>query len=567
MRDVAIPPERVAALSQALTWASAPASVLLAWSDWLLHQGAQTARTMDRGFAPMIAVHAPSGATRSGVPSPSAPPFPPHEFEDEGWSRWPFRFYRDAFVQARAQVEEIIRRGDGVDAHHQQLLAFAARQWIDACSPRNLPWTNPTVVDETIASHGANLVRGALNWTEDLARLMFREAPAEAKGFVPGKDVAVTPGKVIYRNRLIELIQYAPQTPTVHAEPLLVISAWIMKYYVLDLSPGDSLIRYLVANGHTVFAISWKNPDRDDADIGMADYLDLGVMAALDVIGRVVPDRRVHAVGYCLGGTLLATGAAAMARDGDERLATLTLLASQTDFSEPGELSLFIDESQLAFLEELMSRDGYLDATYMAAAFRLLRATDLIWKPAVDTYLLGKRQTLTDLLAWNADGTRLPYRMHADYLRSFFHDNALAAGRYAVRSEPVCLNDLRWPVFLVGTDADHVAPWRSVYKLHHLCRADITFVLTNGGHNAGIVSEPGHPHRAYRILERTADARYRSPDAFLAKARHVQGSWWPALQAWLASHSPARVPPPAMGAEGSGIRALADAPGSYVLMR
>jgi polyhydroxyalkanoate synthase len=351
----------------------------------------------------------------------------------------------------------------------------------------------------------------------------------------------------------------------VRPEPILIVPAWIMKYYILDLSPHNSLVRHLVDAGHTVFCISWRNPGAAERDRGMADYLRMGMMDALDAVAATVPGRRIHCVGYCLGGTLASIGAAAMARDDDDRLASLTLLASQTDFTEPGELGLFIDESELTFLEEIMFDRGYLSAGQMAGAFELLRSNDLFWSRLVREYLMGERRPMSDLMAWNADATRMPYRMHSEYLRRLYLQNDLAEGRYRVGGKPIALNDIRVPVFCVGTANDHVAPWQSVYKLHLLSDTEITFVLAGGGHNTGIVSEPGGRNRGYRVMTRQYDGKYVDPDAYLALAEQKDGSWWPAWHQWLAKRSGEPVPPPGYGAPASGYAPLGNAPGAYVL--
>jgi len=316
-----------------------------------------------------------------------------------------------------------------------------------------------------------------------------------------------------------------------------------------------------------VFIISWRNPTAADRDLGLDDYRSLGVMAALEAVATIVPERKVHAVGYCLGGTLLAIAATAMARDGDDRLQSLSLLAAETDFRESGEIALFVDESQLAWLEAAMWDKGYLDGRQMAGAFQMLRSQDLIWSRRVREYLLGERQAQSDLMAWNADVTRMPYRMHSEYLRQLYLGNDLAEGRYRVDGRPVALTDVTVPLFVVGTVRDHVAPWQSVYKLHLLSDAELTFVLTSGGHNAGVVSEPGHPRRSFQIATRSAGERYLDPQQWRAQTPLHEGSWWPAWQHWLAQRSSARAAPPAMGSRRGAYAPLADAPGTYVAMK
>ena len=405
---------------------------------------------------------------------------------------------------------------------------------------------------------------GLHNFVEDFRRIASGRLMNEATGFTVGEHVAVTPGKVVLRNELMELIQYAPTTDRVRPEPILVIPAWIMKYYILDLSPNNSLIRYLVDQGFSVFCISWRNPGADLRDTSLEDYRRLGVMAAVDAVAAICGTRKIHACGYCLGGTLLAIAAAAMVRDGDDRLATVTLLAAQTDFTEAGELQLFTNESQLAFLDDVMWRQGYLDSTQMAGAFQLLRSNDLIWSRVIRTYLLGERDQPNDLMSWNADATRMPYRMHSEYLRRLFLRNDLAEGRYLVDGRPVAVSEIRAPIFSVSTETDHVAPWRSVYKIHLLNDGDVTFVLTSGGHNAGIVSEPGHRRRHYRIGHRADHAPYVSAEEWSAKAAAYEGSWWLAWVSWLNDNSGELGASPPLSAPEKGYPALVDAPGMYV---
>ncbi len=368
---------------------------------------------------------------------------------------------------------------------------------------------------------------------------------------------------MVFRNELIELIQYAPATGKVAAEPVLIVPAWIMKYYILDLSPENSLVRYLVGQGFTVFCISWRNPGREQRDVSLDDYRRLGVMAALDAVDGICGGEQIHAVGYCLGGTLLSIAASAMARDGDRRLKTVSLFAAQVDFEEPGELGLFIDESQVSLLEDLMWEEGYLDQRQMAGAFQMLRSNDLVWSRMVHEYMMGERQPMNDLMAWNADATRMPYRMHSEYLRKLYLGNDLSQGRFRVDGRPVHVEDISAPVFAVGTVTDHVAPWRSVFKLTYLFDTDVDFVLTSGGHNAGIVSEPGHRHRSYRRLEYRLGGPHADPDGWAESAPQIEGSWWPAWTDWLRGHSGRKVEARKPGSKI--FPPICAAPGTYVL--
>ncbi len=546
-----------------------PAAGLLAWYDWALHLSLSPGKQrslIEKGLHKQqrLARYALRVASAHDCPTCIEPLEQDRRFAAPAWQQWPFNVIHQGFLLQQQWWHNATTGVRGVSRHHENMVTFAGRQWLDMWSPSNFIWTNPEVLHAITQSGGANLWRGAMNFLDDVRRLALDDAPAGVEGFEVGKDVAITPGKVVFRNHLIELIQYSPTTPDVHAEPVLIVPSWIMKYYILDLSPHDSLVKYLVDQGHTVFCISWKNPGEAEHDLGMDDYLRDGFHAALDAVNAILPKRKVHAAGYCLGGTLLAIAAAAMARDGDTRLASTSYFAAQTDFSEPGELGLFIDASQVSLLEAQMAKTGYLKASQMAGAFQMLRSYDLLWSRLVHDYLLGDRSGFNDLMAWNADTTRMPATMHSQYLRRLFLNDDLSEGRYPVDGRPVSLGSLTLPTFMVGTATDHVAPWRSVHKLHYLCPAEITFVLTSGGHNAGIVNPPvSTSKRQYQWLTREAGGTYLAPDEWLAAASTVRGSWWPAWQQWLAARSGAQVKPPRMGS--SAYPATADAPGSYVL--
>ncbi|SDC03196.1 PHA/PHB synthase family protein [Ruegeria marina] len=489
-----------------------------------------------------------------------------HRFEHEAWQTWPYNLIYQAFLLSQQWWYNAACDIDGVSARDEQVVSFLSRQMLDMISPSNFIATNPEVAQTTLREGGANLLRGYQNFLEDWERAVSGKLPIGTEDYLPGRDVATTPGKVVFRNRLLELIQYAPTTGKVKPEPILIVPAWIMKYYILDLSPHNSLARYLVDQGFTVFMVSWRNPTAEDRDKGMNDYFG-AVAEAMDAVTAIVPDTGMHGVGYCLGGTLMAAKAAQMARDGDDRLATLALFATQTDFEEPGELQLFVSESEVAFLENMMWDQGYLETKQMAGAFQLLRSADLIWSRYIHEYLMGRRQEMFDLMAWNADATRMPYRMHSEYLRQIFLGNELAEGKYRLGGKPIAIGEIDVPIFCVSTTSDHVAPWQSVYKLHLLADTPITFLLTSGGHNAGIVSEPGHEGREFRIRTTGEDEPYASPEDWLAAADRRDGSWWPELVAWLSERSGKEVPPPGLGTDTAPYQAIENAPGSYVFQR
>jgi polyhydroxyalkanoate synthase subunit PhaC len=548
-----------------------PVSLSLAMADWAWHLGVSPGRQLElAALATQLARDTLQTSAGDGDEAPAGDADDDPRFRHEAWRNWPFNVLRNGFRNSEAFWREAARV-PGMTAHHAEMTQFFARQCLGMMAPANWLPTNPVVLRDVAESDGSHLVKGAMHWLSDVSGVPDAHEAAEAQRFAVGRVVAVTPGKVVFRNRLIELIRYAPQTASVYPEPLLIVPSWIMKYYILDLSPHNSMVRYLVQQGHTVYMLSWRNPDAADRDLTLDDYLRLGVLDALRAVGTLSGKKQpVHGMGYCLGGTLLAIAAAALGRsdgvaDAAELppLKSLTLLAAQTDFSEPGELGLFIDESQIGFLDEITNGKGYLSGGQMAGSFQFLHSRDLVWTRRMREYLMGEREQRNDLMAWNADTTRMPARMHHEYLTALYLHNALATSSFRVEGRAVSLADIRIPVFMVGTERDHISPWRSVYKLHHLCDTEISFVLTSGGHNAGIISEPGHPNRSYRMDCRPAHGAWVEHGQWARQAPQHEGSWWPAWHAWLADRS-SRVhrakPIPASAV-------LCDAPGEYVRQR
>jgi polyhydroxyalkanoate synthase len=564
-----------------VTGGLAPDVYVNAWWDWLLNlakeppQQLKLAEDAMAKAAETLAFAAQAASAReplspsAGSPDAGSPAAGDARFEGTAWSQWPFNVYAHAYRNYADWWQNALGSMPGVAAENKRTLEFMGRNALEALSPANYLATNPELLDATRTEAGQNLVRGFGNWLEDIQRTFGGNRQPAPEKFVIGRNIAATPGKVVMRNDLIELIQYTPATGTVFAEPILIVPAWIMKFYILDLSPSNSLVSYLVSQGHTVFMVSWKNPTENDRNLGMDDYLRLGIRAAFDAVSRIVPDRKIHSVGYCIGGTLLSIAEAVFAAEGDHRTATMTLMAAQQDFSEPGELSLFISPSQVDMLEAVMNRTGVLKSEQMGGAFALLRARDLLWTPAVNSYVRGKRETPNDLMAWNADGTRMPCRMHSEYLRQLYLNNALARGEFLAGDRLADLAGIKVPMFVVGTETDHVAPWKSVYKARGLTRsADYTFLLTSGGHNAGIVSGAVHPRRRHRVRTWLNAVETLSPEAWFDDTPPRAGSWWPTWEQWLEQHSTTeKTNPPAMGSVAAGYVPLADAPGEYVLQK
>ena len=552
-----------------MTGGLSPVALALAVADWAWHLGASPGRQLElvdlaaRLWQDTLRAEGP--ATDDAGMTDDDP-----RFRHEAWAAWPFSQIRTGFRNTEAFWREAARV-PGMTAHHADMTQFFAKQWLGMLAPANWLLTNPVVLKDVAESKGTHLLAGAQNWLRDVTGLHTPEEVAPIDHFRVGHDVAVTPGKVVFRNQLIELIRYDAQTERVFPEPVLVVPSWIMKFYIPDLSPQNSLVRYLVEQGHTVYMLSWRNPDARDHNLSMDDYLRLGVIDALRAVGTLSgKNHAVHAMGYCLGGTLLAIAAAALSRKGSmsgtqdlPAIKTLTLLAAQTDFSEPGELGLFIDESQVGFLEKITRGKGYLTGEQMAGSFQFLHSRDLVWTRRMREYLMGEREQQNDLMAWNADTTRMPSRMHHEYLTSLYLHNALATSSYRVEGRAVSLADIRMPVFMVGTQRDHISPWHSVYKLHHLCDAEITFVLTSGGHNAGIISQPGHAKRSYQMDKRAAHGPWVEPGQWAQRTPVQDGSWWPAWHQWLGVHSGRKVPARPLSSK----RALCAAPGTYVMQR
>jgi len=490
-------------------------------------------------------------------------------FKDEDWSKnFLFDMVKQSYLISARHIREAVAKVDGLPEESEKKVAFFTRQYVDALSPSNFLLTNPQVLRETVASGGQNLVRGLNNLLADIEKGggKLRISMTDESAFELGRNVATTPGKVVYQTELMQLIQYQPATPQAFKRPLVIIPPWINKYYILDLREKNSFIRWAVQQGHTVFVISWVNPDARLAQKGFDDYMLEGALAALDAVEKATGERQVNFIGYCLGGTLLGATLAYLAEKKQDRVASATYFVSLLDFSQPGELGVFIDEAQVESLERKMNQRGYLEGSEMAGTFNLLRANDLVWSFVVNNYLLGKDPFPFDLLYWNADSTRMPARMHSFYLRNMYIRNAMGVpGGIELAGVPIDLSKVKLPAYFISTVEDHIAPWKTTYKgaryLGGAVRGAVRFVLGGSGHIAGIVNPPAAKKYHYW----TNEALPESPEDWFSSATQKPGSWWEDWQRWIEPYGgglvPARVP-------GDGaLEVLENAPGSYATLR
>jgi len=496
----------------------------------------------------------------------AAPQSGDRRFKHEDWQQiFLYDYIKQSYLIAARHLHQTVGKVEGLDEQTAKKVDFYTRQYIDALSPSNFMLTNPEVMRETVASGGQNLVKGLNNLLEDLVRGggdQLRLRMTDENAFKLGVNIATTPGKVVFQNDLIQLIQYYPAGGPVFRRPLLVIPPWINKYYILDLREKNSFVKWAIEQGHTVFVVSWVNPDEKLAHKQFEDYLTEGALAALDAIERATGEREVNVIGYCLGGTLLACALGYLAAKGDERITSATFLASMIDFREAGELGAFIDEQQVAALEKRMQERGYLEGSAMATTFNMLRSNDLIWSFVVKNYLLGRDPFPFDLLYWNSDSTRMPASMHSYYLRSMYIKNLLAKpGGIELAGVPIDLTRVRTPLYFASTLEDHIAPWRSTYAGARLFTGPVRFVLGGSGHIAGIINPPAAGKYGYWTNSKRPD----EPEQWFKGASQHPGSWWPDWAGWIAQHGGDKVPARLPGKRG--LKAIEDAPGSYAKMR
>ena len=499
-----------------------------------------------------------------GEALPVAEPEPgDNRFKDPDWSANPyFDFWKQSYLITTRWLEDLLERTDGLDERTRQRAEFYLKQVASALSPSNFPLTNPEVLRETFASSGNNLVQGMTNLVHDMEKSgdILSISQTDTEAFEVGRNIATTPGKVIFQNDILQLIQYAPSTDSVYQRPLLIVPPWINKFYILDLGPQKSFIRFAVSKGFTVFVVSWVNPDGRLAHKTFEAYMTEGILSATDAVKRETGSDKVNVIGYCVGGTLLGTTLAYLAARGDEPFASATFFAAQVDFTKAGDLMLFIDDAQLKALEEMMAERGYLDGSRMATVFNLLRPKDLIWPYIINNYLLGKKPFPFDLLFWNQDSTRMPAANHSFYLREFYHENKLARGQMSISGVKLDLAKVKLPIYELCAKEDHIAPAKSVFIGSKLFGGPVTYVLAGSGHIAGVINPPDRPKYQYW----TNDKKAATLEAWLEGAREHPGSWWPHYADWLAKHSGGQVK---ARTPGQNLGVIEDAPGRYVKVK
>ncbi|MCJ7529298.1 MAG: class I poly(R)-hydroxyalkanoic acid synthase [Methyloceanibacter sp.] len=486
-----------------------------------------------------------------------------NRFKDPDWSNGQvFDFWKQSYLITSRWAEDLTRNTEGVDDKTRKKALFYLNQMLAALSPSNFALTNPEVIRTTLATNAENLVQGMTQFVHDLGQSkdLLRISQTDLSAFEIGRNLAVTPGKVVFQNDLIQLIQYSPATEEVYERPLLVVPPWINKYYILDLVPEKSFVKWAVEQGFTVFLVSWVNPDARLAQKTFEDYMHEGILAAVDAVIRQTGSPQINALGYCVGGTLLACTLAYMAAKGDERVASASFLAAQVDFSEAGDLLVFIDDTQLKALEEMMAEHGYLDGSRMAAVFNMLRPRDLIWPYVINNYLLGKKPFPFDLLFWNADSTRLSAANHAFYLREFYHLNRLSKGEMQLGGVRLDLSRMTMPIYELFTKEDHIAPAASVYRGSKLFGGPVRHVMAGSGHIAGVVNPP-----AKKKYQFWSGGTTGSLADWMATAKETAGSWWPDWASWLAAYSGPKIP--ARDPSAGPLKPIEDAPGSFVKSR